>query len=50
MEDLRGKQQEKQDKLVRASEYIQAHWRGVIARREMAKAFKGKKKKKGKKK
>lgn len=34
------------DKLIRASEYIQAHWRGLIARKDMEKARKGKKKKK----
>uniref|UniRef100_A0A7S3CT80 Dynein regulatory complex protein 10 n=1 Tax=Strombidium rassoulzadegani TaxID=1082188 RepID=A0A7S3CT80_9SPIT len=36
-------------KLERASEYLQAHWRGLIARREMEKQRKGKKKKKKKK-
>ena len=37
------------EKLSRASEYIQAHWRGMLARKEMEKARKGKKKKKKKK-
>ena len=36
-------------KLVRASEFIQAHWRGMQERRLMEKAMKGKKKKRGKK-
>lgn len=37
------------DKLVKASEFIQAHWRGMQERRLMEKAMKGKRKK-GKKK
>jgi hypothetical protein len=37
------------NKLVRASEYLQAHWRGLQARKEAEKARKGKKKKKKKK-
>jgi len=37
------------DKLVKASEFIQAHWRGMQERRLMEKAMKGKKRK-GKKK
>jgi hypothetical protein len=36
------------EKLVRSSEFIQAHWRGLLARKEMEKARKGKKKKKKK--
>ena len=36
------------DRLVKASEYIQAHWRGLLARRDAEKARKGKKKKKKK--
>jgi hypothetical protein len=35
-------------RLERASEYIQAHWRGLLARKDMEKARKGKKKKKKK--
>lgn len=38
------------DKLVKASEFIQAHWRGMQERKLMEKAMKGKKKRKGKKK
>ena len=34
--------------LVKAAEWMQAHWRGLLARREMEKARKGKKKKKKK--
>ena len=34
--------------LNRAGEWVQAHWRGLLARREMEKARKGKKKKKKK--
>ena len=38
------------DKLTKASEFIQAHWRGMQERKLMEKAMKGKrKKKKGKK-
>jgi hypothetical protein len=35
-------------KLERASEFMQAHWRGLLARKDMEKARKGKKKKKKK--
>jgi hypothetical protein len=34
--------------LVKAAEWMQGHWRGLLARREMEKARKGKKKKKKK--
>jgi predicted house-cleaning noncanonical NTP pyrophosphatase (MazG superfamily) len=34
--------------LNKAAEWMQAHWRGLLARREMEKARKGKKKKKKK--
>lgn len=37
---------EKMRKLEQASEYIQAHWQGMLARKERDKAMKGKKKKK----
>ncbi len=37
------------EKLERASEFLQAHWRGLLARKEMEKVRK-KKKKKGKRK
>lgn len=40
---------EKMRKLEQASEYIQAHWQGMLARKERDKAMKGKKKKKKKK-
>lgn len=40
---------EKMDKLNKASEYLQAHWLGMLARKERDKAMKGKKKKKKKK-
>lgn len=40
---------EKMNKLNKASEYIQAHWMGMMARKERDKAMKGKKKKKKKK-
>lgn len=43
-------EQEKQMNLLhRASDWVQAHWRGLLARREMERARKGKKKKKKKK-
>jgi len=35
-------------KLIKAAEYMQAHWRGLLARKDMEKARKGKKKKKKK--
>jgi hypothetical protein len=34
--------------LNKAAEWVQGHWRGLLARREMEKARKGKKKKKKK--
>lgn len=40
---------EKMNKISKASEYIQAHWMGMLARKERDKAMKGKKKKKKKK-
>jgi len=40
---------DKMDALNRAAQYVQAHWRGLVSRREGEKARK-KKKKKGKKK
>lgn len=43
----KNEEQEKQMNLLnRASEWVQAHWKGLLARREMEKARKGKKKKK----
>ena len=41
-------QQVQMNKLVRASEYLQAHYRGLLARKDAEKARKGKKKKKKK--
>ena len=41
-------QKSQMQKLERASEFIQAHWRGLLARKDMEKARKGKKKKKKK--
>lgn len=49
MERKKQQQNEKIEKLSRACEWIQAHWRGMLARKEMEKARKGKKKKKKKK-
>ena len=41
---------EKMEKLNKATSYIQAHYMGMVARKERDKAMKGKKKRKGKKK
>lgn len=50
MQKKKDEQNEKMEKLSRACEWIQAHWRGMMARKEAAKAIgKGKKKKKKKK-
>lgn len=49
MEAKKRQQNEKIEKLSRACEWVQAHWRGMLARKEMEKARKGKKKKKKKK-
>lgn len=46
-EEEQRKQREALDK---AAQYIQAHWLGMLARRDAEKARRGKKKKKGKKK
>ena len=48
MQKKNEEQQAKMDRLERASEYIQAHWKGMLARKEADKARK--KGKKGKKK
>lgn len=48
MQKKNDEQNAQKEKLVRASEFIQAHWRGLLARKEMEKARKGKKKKKKK--
>jgi predicted house-cleaning noncanonical NTP pyrophosphatase (MazG superfamily) len=46
----KNEEQQKQLNLLhRAADWVQAHWRGLLARREMEKARKGKKKKKKKK-
>lgn len=44
-----AEQQKQMDLLSKAAEWMQAHWRGLLARREMEKGRKGKKKKKKKK-
>lgn len=49
MQKKKDEQNAKMDKLIRASEYIQAHWRGMLERKIAEKARKGKKKKKKKK-
>ena len=49
MEKKKNEQNAKIEKLAKACEYVQAHWRGMLARKEMEKARKGKKKKKKKK-
>jgi hypothetical protein len=48
MQKKNDEQNAKKEKLVKASEFIQAHWRGLLARKDMEKARKGKKKKKKK--
>ena len=49
MEKKKQEQQKQMDLLNRAAEWMQAHWKGLLARREMERARKGKKKKKKKK-
>ena len=49
MQRKNDEQSAQMDKLERASEYIQAHWRGLLARKEMEKVRKKKKGKKRKK-
>lgn len=46
MKKKNDEQQEKMNQLGKAADWIQAHWRGLLARREMEKARKKKKKKK----
>jgi len=48
MKKKADEQQAIMDKMIRASEFIQAHWRGMQERRLMEKSMKGKKKKRGK--
>ena len=48
MQKKNDEQNAKIEKLSKASEFIQAHWRGLLARKDMEKARKGKKKKKKK--
>jgi len=48
MQKKNDEQNAKKEKLVKASEFIQAHWRGLLARKDMEKARKGNKKKKKK--
>lgn len=50
MEIKETEQREKVEQLTRAAQWVQAHWRGLLARREGEKARKKKKKGKGKKK
>jgi hypothetical protein len=45
MKKKNDEQNAMKEKLVKASEFIQAHYRGMLARKEMEKARKGKKKK-----
>ena len=49
MQKKKDEQNAKIEKMSRACEWVQAHWRGMLARKEMEKARKGKKKKKKKK-
>ena len=49
MKKKNDEQSAKLDRISRASEYIQAHWRGMLERKIMEKQRKGKKKKKKKK-
>lgn len=49
MQKRNDEQKEILDRLAKASEYIQAHWRGLLARKDMEKQRKGNKKKKRKK-
>ena len=44
MKQKNDMQQAAMDKLIRASEFIQAHWRGMQERKLMEKSMKGKKK------
>lgn len=46
MKKKNDEQQQQLNQLNRAADWVQAHWRGLLARREMEKARKGKKKKK----
>tara|TARA_B110000285_G_C15047355_1_gene575055 strand:+ start:904 stop:1293 length:390 start_codon:yes stop_codon:yes gene_type:complete len=48
MKQKNDEQEAVHNKLIRASEFIQAHWRGMQERRLMEKSMKGKKKKRGK--
>ena len=48
MKSKNDEQQAVMDKMIRASEFIQAHWRGMQERKLMEKSMKGKKKKRGK--
>lgn len=50
MEKKEKEHRDKMDALTRASQYVQAHWRGMLSRKEGEKARKKKKKGKGKKK
>lgn len=54
MDKLMAIRKEEQEKellaMNKAAEWVQAHWRGILARREFEKGKKGRKKGKGKKK
>jgi len=46
MKKKQDEQERQLNLLSKGAEWMQAHWRGLLARREMEKARKGKKKKK----
>ena len=48
MQKKDDEQNARMDKLDKAAQFMQAHWRGLLARKDMEKARKGKKKKKKK--
>ena len=50
MDKKEAEQRKKMDTLNKAAEFLQAHYRGMLARREMERARKGKKGRKGRKK
>ena len=49
MDKKEAEQRKKRDTLNKAAQFLQAHYRGMVARRDMAKASKGKKGKRRKK-
>jgi len=50
MDKKEAEQRKKMDTLNKAAQFLQAHYRGMLARREMERARKGKKGRKGRKK